>query len=318
MGKQYKEIRVNKGDGSNGTITGGNFLDTVKYQTMYRYIEALEEMKDNVGMRNKIEGHIELITEITKWYNSLITSEYQMNELNNLYDIYLIERNNGHVPCVYWVYSNSMQAVKIGYTTDAMVRKSSIISNCKSLGQDAELLGVYTTYDSSPYELEKYFHELYSEYRTHGEWFDISRDEVMSIITKGSYITDNGIAIKDFWIVPPPFPDRGEYYKANKSLEHYFEFHDYYIKYLTATTELQKEQAFFLDIWFKSLYPSCEHSPAIDEMLRFLDWKYTKGNMFANVDAHKYWEETMNRLFDKVLNPINAQRVERMIDREMI
>jgi len=98
--------------------------------------------------------------------------------------------------CVYFFKHRGVDGVKIGYSNhpEPSGRFESFKTYCPT---EPLLLGFITT--SKAKELETKLHRKFKQKRMNGEWFDISFDEVNSIILKES-TEQNLVAITDFYL----------------------------------------------------------------------------------------------------------------------
>jgi len=80
--------------------------------------------------------------------------------------------------CVYFIKLNGLSPIKIGYTTNESPQsRLDQIRTCAPLG--VELVGFILS--DNPYALERKLHDKYQHLRLHGEWFEITKEQVNSI-----------------------------------------------------------------------------------------------------------------------------------------
>jgi hypothetical protein len=91
------------------------------------------------------------------------------------------KRRGPTIGYVYFVHSPTMKLVKIGYTTgDPLARLGLMQTDSADI---LRLIGVVRC--ENPAVKEQWFHQEYSEYRVHGEWFkDVVLVPLESVITE--------------------------------------------------------------------------------------------------------------------------------------
>ena len=94
--------------------------------------------------------------------------------------------------CVYFIRHKTTKPIKIGYTEkETPLDRIATMETGSPFG--IELLGFIETNNAKKLEIE--LHEKYDSFRTKGEWFDISEEEVKSILKEHSTININSLQI---------------------------------------------------------------------------------------------------------------------------
>lgn len=118
------------------------------------------------------------ISNLKNLYNNLMSMNRYI--LNELYRCYWFETNRKN-SFVYFIYNKETKLIKIGCTENPIKRLkqlNSMFLNHFGVKDALELLSLCYVPDGSMRKAEKDFHEEFSEYRVHGEWFSIPNKEL--------------------------------------------------------------------------------------------------------------------------------------------
>lgn len=126
-----------------------------------------------------------------KMYNNIF--ENMNNEkLNDFYKCYFLATNQ-KTSFVYFIYNQYTKLIKIGHSNNPVKRKNQLNTMFKTnfgIDKGLEIIGLKYVPSLKGKELEKYFHEKYKDFKTYGEWFSISKNEVINECIIGDMLVD--------------------------------------------------------------------------------------------------------------------------------
>ena len=140
------------------------------------------------------------ISNLKDLYTNLVSTNHYI--LNELYRSYWFETNRKN-SFVYFIYNKVTKLIKIGCTENPIKRLkqlNSMFFNHFGVEDALELLTLYYVPDGSMQKAEKDFHEEFSKYRVHGEWFSIPNKELKNYFDNISrcYINKNKLLYSDY------------------------------------------------------------------------------------------------------------------------
>lgn len=202
----------------------------------------LQEFQDNLSeyMKSNNDLTISLENQLIKKTEQLLEYKVQLikTEYKNLFkkfspeviaqfykSYYAISTDQQEF--VYFMHNKENNLIKIGHTTDIYSRLSSINSEWKNLyGTEnaITLLGVILIPSGKGREAEYMYHERAKEYRRHGEWFELTYNQVVTMFFP-SFEHYNGILVKFDThkdLINEGFPIEIKWKKASEEQYYYF------------------------------------------------------------------------------------------------
>ena len=157
----------------------------------------------------------ELLTTMSRGCEKLL-KDFTASEVENIklsYDMLKDEDLDvlgGSISCVYFLYDNNRNMLKIGQTRDLRRRVKQIKDCCKMCGvkEDLEIISLCYTHNRHVTQVEKFFHKFFEEYVYEGEWFLVDKKIIMSklydynknkkyVVTKEKILIFTECCIKD-------------------------------------------------------------------------------------------------------------------------
>lgn len=211
----------------------------------------VKSVKDCKKIYDAYKDLVETNYEYHKQEYSNIFKSMSCERLNDFYQCYFVS-TNPKTSFVYFIYNVYTKLIKIGCSDNPIKRRNQLQSMLKTnfgIDNGLNLIGAICVPSLKGMDLERYFHETYKSFKVYGEWFSITKDEVINNCLNGDIMfndliidldSDNKIRNEGFSVIEfNEIDDYSLYYYAIEDLRDLLNKHttdykltDFVIEYL--------------------------------------------------------------------------------------